>query len=211
MRYILAFLFGAGCGAGGMLLWLRKDIRKELDSRETPQNCDEVPFTMGEGTDSGNNAESHREAKNGLRSENEVSVNARKDEKIAYHKIITETKENPIPVKPREEDLFPKKSEPPEEFVDTVPISKEDFKDEDNGNEKERYVYFRGDHIMSTENGTIIANPATLVGTTWENYIGDYAPRTAYIRNPNLVTDYEIIVEDGLYEDEYGSEYLRED
>ena len=210
MRYILAFLFGAGCGAGGMLLWLRKDIRKELDSRETPQNCDEVPFTMGEGTDSGNNTESLREAKNGLRSENEISVNARKDEKIAYHKIVTETKENPIPVKPREEDLFPKKAEPPEEFVDAVPISKEDFKADDN-NEKEHLVYFRGDHIMSTENGTIIANPAMLVGTTWENYIGDYAPRTAYMRNPNLVTDYEIMVEDGLYEDEYGSEYLRED
>ena len=193
-----------------MLLWLRKDIKKELDSRETPQNCDEVPFTMGEGTDSGNSTESHREAKNGLKSENEVSVNARKDEKIAYHKIVTETKENPIPVKPREEDLFPKKAEPPEEFVDAVPISKEDFKADDD-NEKEHLVYFRGDRIMSTENGTIIANPATLVGTTWENYIGDYAPRTAYMRNPNLVTDYEIMVEDGLYEDEYGSEYLRED
>ena len=217
MKYILSFLFGAACGAGGMLLWLRKDIKKELESRETAEKCDEMPFTMGKGKDSGNEQKSLREAKNGLRSENEKAVNTRNDVKIAYHKIVQDAKENAVPVMPRDDELFTKaavpdipKPESPQEFVDVIPISKDDFK-EDNGNEKEQYVYFRGDHIMASENGTIIPNPAMLVGTEWEKYIGDYAKNTAYVRNPNLVTDYEIIVDDGLYEDEYGSEYLRED
>ena len=212
MKYILSFLFGAGCGAGGMLLWLRKDIKKELESREKAEKCDEMPFTMGEGTDNTKEVKAAVGPENGLRSET--------NEKIAYHKIIAETKENPMPVSmekgpivavtPREEDIFKKKPEPTKEFVDTIPISKDEFK-EDNGNEKEHLVYFRGDRVMAFENGTIMPNPAMLIGTTWENYIGDYAPRTAYIRNPNLVTDYEIMVEDGLYEDEYGTDYLRED
>ena len=217
MKYILTFLFGGACGAGAMLLLFRKEIKKELESRETAENCDEMPFTMGEGNDSEKDTKSLREAKNGLRSENDAVMAVRKDTKIAYHKIVQETKDNSIPVTPRDEDLFKKadvpdviKAEPPEEFVDAIPISKDEFK-EDNGNEKEQYVYFRGDHIMATESGKIIPNPAMLIGPSWENYIGDYAKNTAYIRNPNLVTDYEILVDDGLYEDEYGSDYLRED
>ena len=230
MRYILAFLFGAGCGAGGTLLWLRKDVKKELESREMAQNCDEVPFTVGEGTDSGNEAKAAVGPENGLKHEDEVSVKAKKDEKIAYHKIVGQykdatstilqaAKDNPVSVRPRDEDLFApsvapipeiQKPKASEEYADCVPISRADFKEE-NGNEKEQYVYFRGDRIMSTENGTIIPNPAVLVGTEWEKYIGQDAERTAFIRNPNLVTDYEIYVEDGLYEDEFGTAYLRED
>ena len=139
MKYILTFLFGGVCGAGAMLLLFRKEIKKELESRETAEKCDEMPFTMGEGNDSGNDTKSLREAKNGLRSENDAAIAARKDAKIAYHKIVQETKENSIPVTPRDEDLFKKadvpdviKAEPPKEFVDAIPISKDEFK-EDNG------------------------------------------------------------------------------
>ena len=82
----------------------------------------------------------------------------------------------------------------------------------DDSNEKVRLVYYRGDRIMATENGTILTNPAMFVGTTWENCVGNYADHTAFIRNARLVTDYEIYVEDGLYTDEYGDEsLLRED
>ena len=90
-------------------------------------------------------------------------------------------------------------------------IDEDDFMRND-ANEKERLVYYRGDRIMATESGTIITNPAMLVGVTWENCVGNYADRTAFIRNSKLVTDYEIYVEDGLYTDEYGDENnLRED
>jgi hypothetical protein len=90
-------------------------------------------------------------------------------------------------------------------------IDEEDFLHND-ANEKERYVYYRGDRIMATENGTIITNPAMFVGTMWENCVGNYANNTAFIRNSRLNTDFEIYVEDGLYSDEYGDELnLRED
>ena len=31
MKNVLIFLFGAGLGVGGTLLWLRKDIKKDLE------------------------------------------------------------------------------------------------------------------------------------------------------------------------------------
>ena len=72
--------------------------------------------------------------------------------------------------------------------------------------EKERLIYFKGDKVMATEDGTIIPKPFTLIGGEWENCVGNYADGTAFLRNSNLVTDYEVYVEEGMYEDEFGSD-----
>jgi hypothetical protein len=57
---------------------------------------------------------------------------------------------------------------------------------------------------MCTENGTKIERPALLVGGEWENCVGNYANRTAFIHNGRLNMDYQIYVEDGFYADEFG-------
>lgn len=217
MKYLLSFLFGAAVGAGGTLLWLRKDIKKELDIRSKASESDDMPFTMGEGNDTGNGSESLRGAKNGLRSEESVPVARREETRVEYNKIINAVKTGEditlkVPVLPREdvpEAHYISEEEKRANFVDRdepediFPIDHVTFAYEKDY-EQRQLVYFMGDHIMCTENGTVIDSPALFVGTDWEQYIGKDRDRTAYIRNPKLNTDYEIYVEDGLYEDEYG-------
>lgn len=231
MKYILTFLFGAGCGVGGTLLWLRKDIKKRL---ETAENCDEIPFTMGDETASDN-------SENATRSENTASQGhseKRERDRVNYNRIVSayqsgEKPSAPVPVMPREDgylshDEAVEETEDDEEdadieddlvdvhSMDDAPegyfeIDRETFS-RDESNEKNFFVYFRGDKIMSTDNGAIIDAPALLVGTEWENWVGHYAPNTAFVRNPRLVTDYEIHVEDGFYEEEFGPiDPIRED
>lgn len=219
MKYILSFLFGAACGVGGTLLWLRKDIKRELEIRSEASNNDDMPFIMEEHNDVGEEPESLRGTKNGLRIEISDRNAARREEKINYNKIINDVKsgakpELKIPVLPREDypeahydegeevEAAEEETKTEDELV-CFPIPIEDFTHDDNY-EKERLVYFRGDHVMCTEAGSVIATPAIFVGSNWEEAIGKDAERTAFIRNPKISTDYEIYVEDGLYEDEYG-------
>jgi hypothetical protein len=231
MKYILTFLFGAGCGVGGTLLWLRKDIKKRL---ETTENGSELPFTIGDETAPDN-------SENATRSENTASQGhseKRERDRVNYNRIVSayqsgEKPSAPVPVMPRENgylshDGSAEDAEDDEEdadieddlvdvhSMDDAPegyfeIDRETFS-RDESNEKNFFVYFRGDQIMSTDNGAIIDAPALLVGTEWENWVGHYAPNTAFVRNPRLVTDYEIHVEDGFYEEEFGPiDPIRED
>lgn len=221
MKYILSFLFGAACGVGGTLLWLRKDIKHEMEIRSEASKSDDMPFVMGEHNDGDKEPESLRGAKNGLRSEDSDGIAARREERVNYNKIVNDIKsgvkpELKIPVLPREDypeahfdDGEGEEEEPVTEKTEDelvcFPIPIEDFTHDENY-EKERYVYFRGDKIMCTEAGTIITTPALFVGNNWEEAIGRDAERTAFIRNPKLSTDYEIYVEEGLYEEEYGQQ-----
>ena len=227
MNKLLIFLFGAACGAAGMMLWLRKDIKNELEkqafeaekSKENDQNQgkngenkdENLPFTVGNG--GGNDKNGHDISEN---SKENVPVALRKETITQYNNIINTNYNSsykpspPVPVMPRE-DI----EEGPEvvgkaeigEFVDTdgpiIDIDQATF-EHDHSNEKERLVWFSGDHVMATESGTIIPNPCILVGNQWELAVGKWAQNTAFIRNPKLVTDYEIYVENCCYTDEYG-------
>lgn len=193
MKNLIIFLFGAAFGAGGTLLWLRKDIRKELENiKSVSENEDEVPFEMDEKKKE-DAAEPKRTGK---------TVQEREKERVQYNSIINNEYSGlkTAAVTPRDED-------PEAGFDETdgtiFEIDQDDFMNNES-NEKEHLVYFRGDRIMTTENGTIIEKPCMLVGGEWENCIGNYAKNTAFIRNSRLTTDYEIYVEDGLYSDEYG-------
>lgn len=210
MKNLLIFLFGAAVGTVGTLFYLRKGIKKQLEVIENNAKNGEK-----EAAESGS-----KEQKDGKNEGSDGSVPFKMDEekvpmalkenaRINYNRIIEDNYRGkpPVPVMPRDDSSV---------GIDETDggcfeIDEDDFMHNDE-NEKECLVYYRGDRIMATENGTIITNPAMLVGTTWENCVGNYADRTAFIRNSRLVTDYEIYVEDGLYTDEYGDEnLLRED
>lgn len=199
-----------------MILWLRKDIKEELETISKASSDDDVPFVMGEHNNEGADKKSLREAKNGLREKNKAPIAVREETKVEYNKIINEVQsgikpELKIPILPREdipethldisdEETLANLDTDEDEFI---PIDYETYKNERDYNQ-ERLVYFRGDRVMCTENGTPISNPAIMVGSNWEQYIGASIENSAYIRSPKQNTDYEIYVEDGLYEDEYG-------
>ena len=181
MKNLLIFLFGIGVGVGGTIIWLRKDIQKQLEEIRKQANEEmkeeEVPFQVA---DEKEKAPEKTEAK--------------RKEKVEYHKVE-------IPVKEEDEEDIVEISDETDGGIYEIDVDEMMHNHE---YEKERLVYFRGDKILSTEAGTIIGNPFILIGGEWESCVGNYAENTAFIRNPKLVTDYEIYVEDGLYSDEYG-------
>ncbi len=185
MKNLLIFLFGVAFGFGGTMLWLRKDIKEELENIKITNidSQEEPPFSVDD-----------------KKEEEKKPVAVRKETRIAYNNIIKDVEagkkpEPKIPVMPREDETD----------GTIVEIDRDTF-DFDKGYEQKRLVYFRGDRIMATEEGTIIPNPYILVGGNWEVCVGNYVKNTAFVRNEKLLTDYEIYVEDGLYEDEYGLE-----
>jgi hypothetical protein len=204
MKNLLIFMFGTAFGSVGTLFYLRKGIKKQLEIIENNAKNEKKEADSGsdddkkEGKNESENASIPFEMK-----EEGTPVALRESTKINYNRIIEDNYSGkpPVPVMPRE-DVFAGDDETDGGCFE---IDEEDFMRDDT-TEKERLVYYRGDKIMATESGTIITNPAILVGTTWENCVGNYAERTAFIRNSKLVTDYEIYVEDGLYTDEYGDE-----
>lgn len=210
MKNLLIFLFGASVGAVGTLFYLRKGIKKQLETIEN------------EAKNSGNDGqkEAEKSSENGKTEATESNIpfemkedsmpNALKETtKVQYNKIVEDNYRGRPPVPIMESNGNSVGMD--ESDGGCFEIDIDDFMHDDS-NEKVRLVYYRGDRIMATENGTILTNPAMFVGTTWENCVGNYADHTAFIRNARLVTDYEIYVEDGLYTDEYGDEsLLRED
>lgn len=213
MKNLLIFLFGAAIGAGGMLLWLRKDIKEELEKAEKSgsESNSEPPFTVKNDTET-----NEKEAK--IVAAND-SYEPEKRAKVPYHTLFqgSEGKTSELFSDTRDSGIFTHVRENEDEndnpeagFIGNdetdggvFEIDKDDFMADD-GYEQERLVYYRGDKIMATEDGTIVTNPFILVGGEWDKCVGNYADRTAFIRNPRLVMDYEIYVEDGLYSDEYG-------
>lgn len=213
MKNLLIFLFGAAIGAGGMLLWLRKDIKEELEKAEKngSESDSEPPFTVKNDTET-------QEKGAEIVAAND-SYEPEKRAKVPYHTLFqgSEGKTSDLFSDPRDSGIFTHVRENEDEndnpeagFIGNdetdggvFEIDKDDFMADD-GYEQERLVYYRGDKIMATEDGTIITNPFILVGGEWDKCVGNYADRTAFIRNPRLVVDYEIYVEDGLYSDEYG-------
>lgn len=206
MKNLLVFLFGATCGAVGMMFYLRKDIKKRLEAIEenarnggnsnisaaTKEDTkqDDVPFEMKD--------ESPAAAATAP-----VPEAMKESTAINYNKIINDNGYRgnaPVPVRDEMNEAY-----------DVTEIDMDTFM-HDKSCEKDRLVYFSGDRVMCTENGTIYPNPADIVGAAWEQSVGKYADNTAFIRNKRNLTDYEIYVEDGLYTDEYGDENdFRED
>ena len=196
MKYFFTFIAGVAVGAGGMMLWLRKDIKKQLDEIKTDSVAPDI------------------------QEEKEPEKPDSEEKRKEYHKAVMEVIDA-VPTPYREMSIAAMEKneeqnedeEPPVEKKRTIDIHGIDADTfiHDHDYMQEHIVYYRGDKIMATENGTRIEKPAILVGNLWEDEIGRYANRTAFIRNHSLMTDYEIYVEDGSYVDEYGPIDDRED
>lgn len=205
MKGLLWFIIGFGCGIGTSFLWLHKDVKKELEkseSSEKPVAESDVPFEVG----SNNNTE------DASKSNSDIPAAVSNKVRVQYHKIIENTSkpsEKPfndatfsVPVSPREDENNNR-------GINLSDISDDPFEIDDNtyihdtSNEKIQLVYYRVDRVLSDENGKIIENPATLIGSHWENWVGHYTKNEAYIRNPRLAIDYDVFVENCSYTDDH--------
>ena len=160
MKNLLIFLFGAACGAGGTLLWLRKDIKKELEkAREEAEKAAELPFTMGDGTDKENEEKCSRSDSEGSEGHSEEPVAVRKETRTEYHKLISNIKgdepsilQTPVNAGAVIPEVYLAERKESDDTENDIKLSSKsgaefaeidlsEFKENDEY-EKERYVYF---------------------------------------------------------------------
>lgn len=205
MKNLIIFLSGCIVGSVGTLIYLRKDIEARIEamnaetkeSSEETDSDDELPFTVGKGGES-------------ERTSGGKTVNT---EKMKYDSLVRKTMSSDDLYEDEEETNDPDENDPFYEELKKRPQFEPihdmgDFNDP--AFDTESYVFFRGDNVFCTDSGTIVDRPALLVGTDWMNWIGEVRPNTALVRDNKRIKSIDILVEDGLYSDEYG-DYIKED
>ena len=225
MKCFLSFIFGAACGAVGTLVYLRKEIRKELDKIQANSNA-KAPVSPVNGP---NSNDMPFEVSEAVEEKNAVTVNSEAQKPIAvqdktyvrYDNLIRENYggelQNPSKsvseLEKREEGKAGVESVADgsgdilgNEFVSRwVAIDDLEFRDNPEY-DKEELTFYAGDRVLATKNGTVIENAYLMIGKDWEAEVGHYDARTAYIRNLKTGNDYAIYVEACRYSDEYGVE-----
>lgn len=218
MKYILTFLFGAGVGFGGCLLYLRPKIKREMEEIEARQACEkasELPFEDANTETSSKDAKAVRSDSGASESSTEAPYSGKVtvgnfSGKVDYHKVSvaamkgSKLPDGPgVPVLPREDTAsdVTNYSEFPE---GAEPISKDDF-EYDTRFSSEYLVFFRSENILARDDGVIINEPAVMLGSGWEQHIGIYEPEVAYIRNARFGEDYRVAVRPDSYEDVFGA------
>ena len=203
MKQLLIFLLGGVVGAGGMLLWLRKDIKKELQTisaqmekeSKKQKEKEDLPFDI----EDNKKEETKKPAEVEIKMEENVIDPATRTQ---YHNLVNEVRNREPEEENNDGGYFVEGDETNGTFVE---IDCDEYL-HNHEYEQEKLVYYRGSRTMATENGSIIPNPFPLIGGEWENCVGNYAFNTAFIRNNKTMVDYEIYVDEGLYEDEYGND-----
>lgn len=231
MKCIFSFIFGSVCGAGVTMLILHKEIKKELNeirensnnknenASESPvngPNSNETPFVVSEGGKEENAVTVDSEPQKGY-VPNAISEKTR----TRYDALIRDNYGGEVQ-NPSKSVVNIQKKEEENAGMETVKeVAQEIFDDPDGrhwapiddgeydnnpGFDKDRLVFYEGDRVLATENGNVIENGYAMIGNDWEEEVGHYATRTAYIRNNKTAVDYEIYVEAGSYADEWGTE-----
>ena len=95
----------------------------------------------------------------------------------------------------------------PREEADLEPISSEDFLVTRKEYDKITLTFYKGDGVLSNEDGDIVEDPIVLIGDRvfWEKEVGVCEENIAYIRNNRVSADYEIVCEDKSYTDDWAT------
>lgn len=88
--------------------------------------------------------------------------------------------------------------------ADPYVITVEEFMQDNEDYSKITVTYYEYDNTLSSEDDSIIQTHEKFLGMDFMNYIGweSGSDHTVYVRNDNLSSDYEILVDPGSYEEE---------
>ena len=203
-KYVMTFISGAIIGAGGVLLWLRKDYNKKVEEAAAEMERKAI--------------EAKKEAENAKKELEEVKKNADEklyselQERLGYTGDAAEvqtrkadTSENNASQGPSGK-YYKIGSKLTENIVPPFGISGEDFLLNKKDFSKITLLYYRLDGVLATEDGTEVQDINYVLGKDWMNEVGKYDDGVAYIRNERTGSDYEVIIEDLSYASEFGSE-----
>lgn len=103
-------------------------------------------------------------------------------------------------------DIHDDRTDPPRYEGEGKPyvITVEEFMSDKEDFAKITVNYYEYDNTMASEDESIIQNHEAFLGGEFQNYIGwkSGSDHTVYVRNENLSSDYEVLVDPGSYEEE---------
>lgn len=94
--------------------------------------------------------------------------------------------------------------------VDPYTISPDEFSDH-NDYEKKTYIYYRENDLLIDDSEEIIHDRDGDIGEGSLEKFGEYEPDVVYVRNENISTDFEILLQEGDYFQELGNPYITQD
>lgn len=71
--------------------------------------------------------------------------------------------------------------------------------------DKTTLTWYDKDGVLATENGDVVEDVMFILGPDWQSEIGRLETGIAYIRNERAGTDYEVIVEDKKYTEDWAT------
>jgi len=103
-------------------------------------------------------------------------------------------------------DMKDDRTDPPRHEGEGLPyvITVEEFMQDNEDFAKITVNYYEYDNTLASEDESIVQNHESFLGGDFQNYVGwkSGSDHTVYVRNENLSSDYEILVDPGSYEEE---------
>lgn len=199
---ILLFFAGAVVGSVGTLFGLRADYKKKLSEEVASRDMAIRALKDDNRQKDYEISESNRKVSEKVSTEISKRLGYSQDDVSAM--VRNAPTAHSVASQKKIEDLDVENMHPSEGNSD-IPygISVEDFLLGAKEYDKTTLTFYDGDQVLATENGDVVEDVNYILGPDWRNYIGKYEDNISYVRNENAGTDYEVIVEQKNYTDDW--------
>ena len=212
---VVLFVSGAVLGAVGSLFYLRKEFNKKVEEEVAARDMAIRELKR-------KNAEGERELENTNRRFNqEVSSELSKRLGYSMDNVSALTRNAPTThsegsqraSRGREDVIYSvdengEVEDYPSEKPNPIPYglsSIDDFLLSHKEYDKTTLTWYDKDGVLATENGDVVEDVLFILGPDWQSEIGRLETGIAYIRNERAGTDYEVIVEDKKYTEDWAT------
>ena len=211
---VILFVSGAVLGAVGSLFYLRKEFNKKVEEEVAARDMAIRELKR-------QNKEANQELKNtNYRFNQEMASELSK--RLGYSSDNVSSLTRNVPTtrsggsqghsRGREDVVYSVDEEgvsheyPNEGIIETpYGISVSDFLLTRKEYDKTSLSWYEKDGVLSTEGGDIVEDVNFILGENWQEQIGKYEEGIAYIRNERAGTDYEVIVENKAYTEDWAT------
>ena len=212
---VVLFVSGAVLGAVGSLFYLRKEFNKKVEEEVAARDMAIRELKR-------KNKEVDQELKNtNYRFNQEVSSELSKRLGYSVDNVSALTRNAPTThsegsqraSKGREDVIYSvdengEVEDYPSEKPNPIPYglsSIDDFLLSHKEYDKTTLTWYEKDVVLATENGDVVEDVLFILGPDWQSEIGRLETGIAYIRNERAGTDYEVIVEDKKYTEDWAT------
>lgn len=186
-----AFIFVVGAAAGSAVTWyVVKEKYRRLAEEEIEQIAEHYK----------NKEDKKEEEKEDLKVvEHYLETDELDGVKKEYTKRVKELGYDTEDVTESDEDLYTVQVENGPDVVEPFVISPDDLGDMPGYDVKQGWTYY-ADFILTDENDEVVTDAESIIGDALSHF-GEYADDAVYVRNDNLMCDYEILKIEKTYDE----------